>query len=94
MTLWFLSAGSMQDRCKEPATRHAPFGRWAIYRVMVRATLANPAPFSAAPVCWLAQSPSTAAMNKTLAKFTDFMARHSTSPRVIAQPARDGSDGA
>jgi hypothetical protein len=61
---------------------------------MVRATLGKLAPFSAAPLYWLAHSPSAAAMNRTLAKLMDFMARHSTSPRVIAQPAGDGSLGA
>jgi hypothetical protein len=33
-------------------------------------------------------------MNRTLAKFTDFMGRHSTSERVMDLPERDGSYGA
>jgi hypothetical protein len=52
------------------------------------------ATFSAGTECWQAHSPSAAAMKRTLAKFTDFMARHSTSERVIELPGRDGSYGA
>jgi hypothetical protein len=33
-------------------------------------------------------------MKRTLAKLTDFMARHSTSERVMDLPERDGSSGA
>jgi hypothetical protein len=84
------------DRCKDPATRHAPSGGCAIYLVAARATLYSkaPAPRSAGPMFWQAQSPSAAAMNRTLAKLTDFMAVHSTSARVMAPPDPDGSDGA
>jgi hypothetical protein len=64
----------------------------AIYLVIVlERALAS---FSAGTECWHAHSPSAAAMNRTLAKFIDFMRRHSTSRRVMALPERDGSDGA
>jgi hypothetical protein len=33
-------------------------------------------------------------MNRTLAKWTDFMGAHSTSRRMIDPPERDGSYGA
>jgi len=52
------------------------------------------ATFSAGTECWQAHSPSAAAMNRTLAKFTDFMGPHSTSRRVMDEPERDGSYGA
>jgi hypothetical protein len=52
------------------------------------------ATFSAGTECWQAHNPSAAAMNRTLAKFTDFMRCDSTSARVMPPPARDGSDGA
>jgi hypothetical protein len=52
------------------------------------------AAFSPGTECWQAHSPSAAAMNRTLAKFTGFMRRHSTSACVMALRARDGSDGA
>jgi hypothetical protein len=52
------------------------------------------ATLSAGTVCWQAHSPSAAAMKRTLAKLTDFMARHSTSARVMDLPERDGSYGA
>jgi hypothetical protein len=94
MTLWILSTGSMQGAGHAPCAVRQMHGGCAGYLAMVLATVESSAPFSAAPVCWLAHSPSTAAMNRRLAKLTDFMARHSTSPRVIAEPARDGSDGA
>jgi hypothetical protein len=70
MTPYFLSTGP----CKEPATRHAPFGgRRVSYLIIV---LVNAlATFSAGIGFWQAQSPNAAAMNRTLAKFTDFMDR-------------------
>jgi hypothetical protein len=52
------------------------------------------ATFSPEVECWQAHSPSAAAMNRTLAKLTDFMELHSTSRRVMAVPERDGSYGA
>jgi hypothetical protein len=64
----------------------------AIYLVIVfDRTLAS---FSPGTECWQAHRPSAAAMNRTLAKFTDFMRCDSTSARVMAPPERDGSDGA
>jgi hypothetical protein len=64
----------------------------ANYLVIVLASAL--ATLSAGAECWQAHSPSAAAMNKTLAKFTDFMRCDSTSRRVMAPPERDGSDGA
>jgi hypothetical protein len=88
MTPNFLSTCS----CKEPATRHAPFGGCAPYLAIVLvSTLAT---FSPGTGCWQAHSPRAAAMNKTLAKLTDFMAGHSTSARVMDLPERDSSSGA
>jgi len=89
MTPQFLSTGP----CKEPATRHAPFGGWRV-RYLIIVLVKALATFSAGTECWQAHSPSAAAMNRTLAKFTDFMAPHSTSRRVIDLPGRDGSYGA
>ena len=60
----------------------------AIVLVSVLAT------FSAGAECWQAHSPNAAAMKRTLAKLTDFMARHSISARVMDLPERDGSYGA
>jgi len=92
MTPYFLSTGT----CKEPATRHAPFGGCAIYLVMDLVTLCVRALATLSPgaECWQAHSPSAAAMNRTLAKLTDFMGLHSTSRRVMDPPERDGSYGA
>jgi hypothetical protein len=64
----------------------------AIYLVMVFARAL--ATFSAGAECWQAQRPSAAAMNRTLAKFTDFMRCDSTSRLVMPPPEGDGSDGA
>jgi hypothetical protein len=87
MTPNFLSTGS----CKEPATRHAPFGGCAPYLAIVPVSAL--ATFSAGTGCWQAHSPSAAAMKRTLAKLTDFMPRHSISARVMDLPERDGSYG-
>jgi hypothetical protein len=78
--------------CKEPATRHAPFGGCAPYLAIVLVSAL--ATFSPGTECWQAHSPSAAATKRTLAKLTDFMARHSTSDRVMDLPERDGSYGA
>jgi hypothetical protein len=61
--------------CKEPATRHAPFGGCAIYLDFATLCVRPLATFSPGAECWQAHSPSAAAMNRTLAKFTDFMDR-------------------
>jgi hypothetical protein len=63
----------------------------AYLAIVLVSTLAT---FSAGTGCWQAHSPSAAAMKSTLAKLTDFMARHSTSARVMDLPERDGSYGA
>jgi hypothetical protein len=62
------------DRCKDPATLHAPTGvcrgiHFAIANVLATA----PAVFSPGVECWQAHNPSAAPMKRTLAKFTDFM---------------------
>jgi hypothetical protein len=46
------------------------------------------AAFSPGTDCWQAHSPSAAAMNRTLAKFTGFMETYSTSRRVIPYPGK------
>ena len=92
MTPYFLSTRRLLCYCKEPATRHAPFGGCAPYLAIVLVSAL--ATLSAGTECWQAHSPSAAAMKRTLAKFTDFMARHSTSARVMDPPERDGSYGA
>jgi hypothetical protein len=92
MTPNFLSTRRLLCTCKEPATRHAPFGGCAPYLAIVLvSTLAT---LSDGAGCWQAHSPSAAAMKRTLAKFTCFMARHSISERVMDPPERDGSSGA
>jgi hypothetical protein len=92
MTPYFLSTRRLLFSCKEPATRHAPFGGCAPYLAIVLVIAL--ATLSEGSGCWQAHSPSAAAMKRTLAKLTDFMARHSTSDRVMDPPERDGSYGA
>ena len=58
--------------------------------VLVRAL----ATFSPGTECWQAHKPRAAAMNRTLAKLTDLIGRHSTSAYVMSPPDPDGSVGA
>lgn len=68
----------------------------AVYLVAVLATpySSEPDSRSAAPPCWHTHSPSAAAMNRTLAKLTDFMAPSFNQARVMDAPDRDGPVGA